>query len=197
MANSPDHIIYRAKPYGNLLLVLVSFGFTFFSIANLITFWGDPWFSIAQYGWEKGYGWVALTTLEVESLSWLGIGLFGIGGLFMIWQFTTRFIRGHRQVLNIDANGIALPMFTRNFNRIPWQNVQQLSSHEDILHITLVDPHRSWQPAVKKLDRGINLTGKTLTVQLYQYTYWSGCDEPKLKRDLKRLSTRYLQNSAN
>jgi len=60
-----------------------------------------------------------------------------------------------------------------------------------------VDPHRRWQPAVKKIDRGINLTGKTLTVRLYQYTYWSGCDEPKLKRDLKRLSTRYLQNSAN
>ncbi|MFC6293962.1 hypothetical protein ACFQH1_01760 [Lactiplantibacillus daoliensis] len=194
MAKSSDSIIYRATPYGTILIILVSIGFTYFAIDSLIAVWGDPWFSIAaDHVWEKGIGYTSLTVLEVEGLSWLGIGLFGVGGLFMIWQSALRFIKGRCQVLNINASGIALPMFTRNFARIPWQNVQKLTSNEDTIHITLVNPNMIWGPAVKKLDRGIDLTGNTLTVQLYQYTYWSGCDEAQLKRDLNRLSKHYIE----
>ena len=192
MAQQP--VIYRAKPYGNLLLILVSIGFTYFAVTNLIEFWGDPWFSTAyDHVWDKDSGYISLSVLEVDICAWLSIGLFGFGGLAMIWQCSTRFIMGRRQVLNIDANGIALPMFTRNFNRIPWQNVQQLVSNEDTLHITLVNPQTNWQPAVKKLDRAISQTDQTLTIPLYQYAYWSTCDETKLKLDLKRLSAQYIQ----
>jgi len=45
MAQQP--VIYRAKPYGNLLLILVSIGFTYFAVTNLIVVWGDPWCSTA------------------------------------------------------------------------------------------------------------------------------------------------------
>jgi len=45
----------------------------------------------------------------------------------------------------------------------------------------------------KKLDRAISQTDQTLTIPLYQYAYWSTCDETKLKLDLKILSAQYIQ----
>ncbi|WP_338210966.1 hypothetical protein [Lactiplantibacillus paraxiangfangensis] len=181
-------LIYRVTPYRTILILLIAAGFTWFAVDSLTDSWGAPLLSTAFHSFRYG----DVSVLENDIIGWLSICLFGFGGLFAAYQMLVRFFQGHCQVLNVNAEGIATPMITRNFRRIPWRNIKRLSNNEDILIIELVAPRENWVPKGRKLDRAVSQKGNRLYIDLYMYVALTGGDTDKLKKDLRELSQRYL-----